>query len=43
MMLSETPVRDPVAAPDLGADTDEVLRDVAGYGAEQIAAVKGES
>ena len=42
MMLSETPVRDPVAAPDLGADTDEVLREIAGYDAEQIAAVKGE-
>ena len=41
MMLSETPVRDPVAAPDLGADTDEVLREVAGYSDEQIAAVKG--
>ena len=42
MMLSETPVRDPVAAPDLGADTDEVLREIAGYDADQIAAVKGE-
>jgi len=41
-MLSETPVRDPVAAPDLGADTDEVLREIAGYDADQIAAVKGE-
>ena len=42
MMLSETPVRDPVAAPDLGADTDEVLREIAGYDADQIAAVKGD-
>ena len=43
MMLSETPVRDPVAAPDLGADTDEVLREVAGDSDEQIAAVKGKN
>lgn len=40
MTLSETPVRDPVAAPDLGADTDEVLRDIAGYDDAQIAALK---
>jgi len=40
MSLSETPVRDPVAAPDLGADTDEVLRDIAGYTEAQIAALK---
>ena len=43
MMLSETPVRDPVAAPDLGVHTDEVLREVAGYSDEQIAAVKGKN
>ncbi len=42
MTLSETPVRDPVAAPDLGADTAEVLREIAGYDADQIAAVKGD-
>ena len=42
MTLSETPVRDPVAAPDLGADTEEVLREIAGYDADQIAAVKGD-
>ena len=42
MTLSETPVRDPVAAPDLGADTEEVLREIAGYDAAQIAAVKGD-
>ena len=40
MTLTETPVRDPVGAPDLGVDTDEVLRGVAGYTDEQIAAVK---
>ena len=40
MTLSETPVRDPVAAPDLGADTDEVMRDIAGYDDAQIAALK---
>ena len=40
MTLSETPVRDPEAAPDLGADTDEVLRELAGYSDEQIAALK---
>ncbi len=40
MTLTETPVRDPVGAPDLGVDTDAVLRDVAGYTDEQIAAVK---
>jgi crotonobetainyl-CoA:carnitine CoA-transferase CaiB-like acyl-CoA transferase len=40
MTLTETPVRDPVGAPDLGADTDAVLRDVAGYTDEQIATVK---
>lgn len=38
--MTETPVRDPVAAPDLGIDTEDVLRDVAGYSDEQIAAVK---
>jgi crotonobetainyl-CoA:carnitine CoA-transferase CaiB-like acyl-CoA transferase len=38
--LTETPVCEPLAAPDLGADTDAVLRDVAGYTDEQIAAVK---
>jgi crotonobetainyl-CoA:carnitine CoA-transferase CaiB-like acyl-CoA transferase len=40
MNLSETPVRDPEAAPDLGANTDEVLRELAGYSDEQIAALK---
>ena len=40
MSLSETPVRDPEAAPDLGANTDEVLRELAGYSDEQIAALK---
>jgi crotonobetainyl-CoA:carnitine CoA-transferase CaiB-like acyl-CoA transferase len=30
MTLSETPVRDPVAAPDLGADTEAVLRALVG-------------
>tara|TARA_Y100001934_G_C12386377_1_gene796237 strand:+ start:7625 stop:8812 length:1188 start_codon:yes stop_codon:yes gene_type:complete len=40
MTLSETPVRDPEAAPDLGANTDEVLRELAGYNDEQIAALK---
>lgn len=40
IMMTETPVRTPVAAPDLGADTDAVLRDVAGYTNEQIAVLK---
>jgi crotonobetainyl-CoA:carnitine CoA-transferase CaiB-like acyl-CoA transferase len=40
MNLSTTPVRDPVAAPDLGADTDAILRDIAGYDEAMIAAMR---
>lgn len=37
--FSGTPVADPVAAPMLGAQTDQVLADVLGYDAERIAAL----
>ena len=40
MNLSATPVRDPVAAPDLGVDTDAILRDIAGYDEAAITAMR---
>ncbi|MBT5810173.1 MAG: CoA transferase [Rhodospirillaceae bacterium] len=40
MNFSETPVRDPVAAPDLGADTEPVLRAIAGYDDVAVAAMR---
>ncbi|MEL0021319.1 MAG: CoA transferase [Rickettsiales bacterium] len=40
MNLSETPVRDPVAAPELGADTETILRTLAGYDDDKIAAMR---
>ncbi len=39
MNFSHTPVRDPVAAPLLGQHTEEILRDVAGYDDDRIAAL----
>jgi crotonobetainyl-CoA:carnitine CoA-transferase CaiB-like acyl-CoA transferase len=38
--FSGTPLADPVAAPLLGADTDEVLRSVLGYGEQELAALR---
>ena len=40
MNLSETPIVDPVAAPDLGADTDAVLRALANYDDAAIGAMR---
>ncbi len=40
MHLSETPVRKPMAAPSLGAHTEVVLREVAGYDETRIAALR---
>ena len=40
MNFSETPVCDPVAAPDLGADTESVLRAIAGYDDAAIVAMR---
>jgi len=38
--FSGTPLADPVAAPELGADTEQVLRDLLGYPVDKIAALR---
>jgi formyl-CoA transferase len=38
--FSATPLADPVAAPMLGANTEEVLRDVLGYGGARLAQLR---
>ncbi len=38
--FADTPVRDPVAAPLLGQHTDEILRDLLGYDAARIEALR---
>jgi crotonobetainyl-CoA:carnitine CoA-transferase CaiB-like acyl-CoA transferase len=40
MRFSQTPVADPVAAPAIGQQTEEVLRDLLGYAEERIAALR---
>jgi crotonobetainyl-CoA:carnitine CoA-transferase CaiB-like acyl-CoA transferase len=40
--FSETPLADPMGAPPLGADTDDVLRAVLGYGAGELESLRNQ-